>query len=51
MFSKNNLLFASLVVLVVGCQGMPSEKPPVHPNQNMDNQERFGSQDANPFFC
>ncbi|KPP95181.1 MAG: alternative complex III monoheme cytochrome c lipoprotein ActE [Bacteroidetes bacterium HLUCCA01] len=51
MFSKNNLLFASLVVLVVGCQGMPSEKPPVHPNQNMDNQERFGSQDANPFFA
>lgn len=37
-------------VLIVGCQGMPSEKPPIHPNPNMDWQERFNAQQPNPFF-
>ena len=33
-----------------GCQGMKSEKPPIHPNLNMDFQEKFEAQEANPFF-
>ncbi|RMH54838.1 MAG: cytochrome c [Bacteroidetes bacterium] len=38
-------------LLLAGCRGMQSEKPPVHPNQNMDYQERFDPQEANPFFA
>ncbi len=29
---------------------MESDKPPIHPNLNMDFQERFDPQEANPFF-
>jgi len=39
-----------LGVSLVGCQGMLSEKPPIHFNQNMDFQERFDAQEANAFF-
>jgi mono/diheme cytochrome c family protein len=38
-------------VLLAGCRGMISEKPPVHPNLNMDFQEKFEPQEANPFFA
>jgi mono/diheme cytochrome c family protein len=34
-----------------GCRGMKSEKPPIHPNLNMDFNERFEEQEANPFFA
>jgi mono/diheme cytochrome c family protein len=30
---------------------MKSESPPIHPNLNMDFQERFGPQEANPLFA
>ena len=42
-----------LVVTVVfaGCQGTISEKTPIHINPNMDQQERFEAQEANPFFA
>ncbi len=39
------------VVLLAGCRGAISEKPPVHVNMNMDNQPRFDPQEANPFFA
>jgi mono/diheme cytochrome c family protein len=50
----NKLTLAVLLagtVLLAGCRGMISEKPPVHPNLNMDFQEKFQAQEANPFFA
>ena len=44
---------AGLVVglmLIAGCRGTPSKKPPVHPNLNMDFQPRFDPQEENDFF-
>lgn len=38
------------VLLLVGCRGRQSEAPPIHPNLNMDFQERFNAQDGNPLF-
>ena len=42
------VLLASLTL--VSCRGQLSEKPPIHPNQNMDFQERFNAQQSNTFF-
>lgn len=45
---------ASLLVgalLLGGCRGMKSERPPIHPNLNMDIQNRFDPQEANPLFA
>lgn len=44
-----SLLLVSLILM--SCRGQISEKPPVHPNQNMDFQERFNAQEENPFFA
>lgn len=43
------LLLISTVML--SCRGQNSEKPPVHPNMNMDFQDRFNAQEENPFFA
>lgn len=43
-------LLASVLALA-GCRGMVSEKPPIHPNLNMDFQEKFEPQEANPLFA
>lgn len=43
-------ILALTVVFIAGCQGMPSEKPPVHVNPNMDWQEKFTAQEKNTFF-
>ncbi len=40
---------ASLLVLV-GCRGTESSKPPIHINPNMDRQEKFIGQQENRFF-
>tara|TARA_Y100001968_G_scaffold312861_1_gene336467 strand:- start:432 stop:995 length:564 start_codon:yes stop_codon:yes gene_type:complete len=45
-----NFALYSLIILFLGCQGMPSKKPPIHLNPNMDNQERFDPQEPNDFF-
>ncbi len=48
------LLTASLLVgalVLGGCRGMKSEDPPIHPNMNMDIQNRFDPQEANPLFA
>ena len=37
--------------LLGSCQGMISDKPPIHPNQNMDVQNRFNAQEQNAFFA
>ncbi len=42
---------ALLTALVLGgCQGSISDKPPIHIVPNMDFQEKFEAQEANPFF-
>ena len=47
------LPFAALlaVVLLAGCRGTTSLEPPIHISPNMDWQERFDPQAANPFFA
>ncbi len=50
--NRPTLIAALLAVLLLaGCRGAISEKPPVHVNMNMDNQPRFDPQEANPFFA
>ena len=44
------LLGFGLMLVLSGCQGSISPKPPIHINPNMDFQERFEAQEANPFF-
>lgn len=46
------LTLLSLVALgLTGCfREMPSERPPIHLNTNMDDQEKFEPYEANPFF-
>lgn len=43
-------LFA-LGVSLTACQGQISDKPPVHPNMNMDQQPRMEAQEQNNFFA
>jgi mono/diheme cytochrome c family protein len=47
-----HLLFAAIVLplLLSACRGQLSEKEPIHPNMNMDQQERFEPQEKNEFF-
>lgn len=48
------LITASLLVgalLLGGCRGTTSDRPPIHPNPNMDYQNRFDPQESNPFFA
>lgn len=42
--------FGGAAVIFASCQGQISEKSPVHPNMNMDQQERFEAQEQNNFF-
>jgi mono/diheme cytochrome c family protein len=35
---------------LTGCQGQPSEDPPIHPNLNMDFQTKYRPQKKNDFF-
>lgn len=39
-----------VALLLGGCRGNQSDRPPIHPNLNMDFQEKFEEQEANPFF-
>lgn len=43
------LLLSALVL--AGCRGQVSKKPPVHVSPNMDFQEKFEAQEANAFFA
>src|SRR6056297_4107303 len=38
-------------LLLAGCRGNRSGETPVHPNLNMDFQEKFQAQEANPLFA
>lgn len=52
MKTSNYFILALLVLplVMVSCRGQLSDKPPVHPNLNMDQQRRFEAQESNPFF-
>ncbi len=39
-----------LGVMLTACRGQLSEKPPIHPNMNMDQQPRKEAQEVNKFF-
>lgn len=39
-----------VAVLLSGCRDTRSGNPPIHPNLDMDFQQKFGPQEANPFF-
>lgn len=49
--TKHLLLAAFVLPLVLSaCRGQLSEKEPIHPNMNMDQQRRFDAQEKNEFF-
>lgn len=39
-----------LTVVLAGCRGHQSERPPIHPHLGMDFQEKFQTQSYNPLF-
>jgi len=41
----------SLFIIMIGCRGDHSTKPPIHLNPNMDSQDKFKAQSVNPFFA
>ena len=51
LMRRLSLLAAAVALTLAGCQGMLSDAPPVHPNLNMDFQEKFEAQEPNPFFA
>lgn len=42
---------ALAIILMIGCRGDHSTKPPIHLNPNMDSQDKFKAQSVNPFFA
>lgn len=46
----HRLILILLALVFVGCRGQVSDAPPIHIVPNMDDQERFDAQEANPFF-
>lgn len=46
----NTLILSSLLLLMIGCRGDHSTKPPIHLNPNMDSQDKFKAQSVNTFF-
>lgn len=45
------VLTTAALLLLVGCRGMTSEDPPIHPNPNMDTQEKYTAQRSSAFFA
>ena len=48
--SRSIVALGLAAATLAGCRGIPSEKPPIHLQQNMDFQQRFDPQEPNPFF-
>ncbi len=44
-------VIAAAALLLAGCRGSTSEDPPIHPNPNMDTQEKYVAQRASSFFA
>ena len=50
--TRTALVLSAVALLAgAGCRGQRSGSPPIHPNLNMDFQERFEEQEPNPFFA
>jgi mono/diheme cytochrome c family protein len=47
---KKLMLLGAALVVMAGCQGRPSEKPPIHVNPNMDLQPKYKAQSESQFF-
>ncbi len=43
-------LYIFIALFLFGCQGMPSKKPPIHLNPNMDDVERYDAQEKQFFY-
>ena len=43
-------LYIFIALFLFGCQGMPSKKPPIHLNPNMDDVERYDAQEKQYFY-
>jgi hypothetical protein len=58
MHKKSNFSFGLIptmtmvfgLLIIFGCQGTPSRKPPIHLNPNMDSQNRYDPQSTSDFF-
>jgi len=46
----NKTINILIIILLFGCQEMPSKKTPIHLNPNMDSQERFDPQEKQYFY-
>ncbi|MCB2211184.1 cytochrome c [bacterium] len=44
-------LILAFAVSMIGCQGKPKDKPPIHVNPNMDTQPKFLPQSESDFFA
>ena len=52
MTKHMTILFAILALIALaGCRGRPSEKPPIHPNPNMDSQFKYKPQASSDLFA
>ncbi|HEX8298522.1 MAG TPA: cytochrome c [Rubricoccaceae bacterium] len=49
--SRAALALLIAATALTGCRGMQSSKPPIHPNLNMDFQQRLEAQEPNAFFA
>jgi len=49
-FFKSSFLVA-ITLLFISCRGEKFDHQPIHPNMNMDQQERFEAQEQNKFFA
>lgn len=47
---KTILQICFVSFMIWGCQGRPSEEPPIHPNPNMDIQPKYKAQSEGKFF-
>jgi hypothetical protein len=49
-YTGRAFIVAALIALA-GCQGTPSERPPIHLNPNMDDQEKYQAYESSKFFA
>ena len=51
LMKRGGTVLVFVAFLLASCRGTTHEHTPIHPNLNMDYQERFDAQEANPFFA
>ncbi len=50
-FFKGTLVALAAAATLGGCRGQVSDKPPLHPNKNMDQVRRYDAQEPSAFFA